>query len=142
MPGARLVLYRSSDEILLQRRSDFGLWGFISGTPDEGETLAHMLVREALEEAGIAIEEPTPFGISNDPRLETIEYPNGDRCQYFAVMYACNEFSGEPYCADSETTEMKWFAAGALPCDLMAAVRPTVDAFSRWKATGQFQNLG
>lgn len=141
MPGARLVLTRTDRMIFLQKRSDFGKWGLIAGSPEEGESLSDMMVREAMEEAGIKIESPVPFGFSSDPTLETTTYPNGDRCQFFAMMYACDRFTGEPRIADQESMDAQWFDVESFPDDCMPSVGPTIAAFRRWQQTGQFQNM-
>jgi 8-oxo-dGTP pyrophosphatase MutT (NUDIX family) len=141
MPGARLVLSRADRMIFLQKRSDFGKWGLIAGSPEEGESLSDTIVREAMEETGIKIERPVPFGFSSNPRLETTTYPNGDRCQFFAVMYACNAFTGEPRINDDESTDAQWFDIDDLPSNCMPSVAPTLAAFRRWQQTGQFQNI-
>lgn len=140
MPGARLVL-NDGARVFLQRRADFGKWGFISGSPEEGESLTDMIIREAREEAGISIDRPNAFGFSSDPELTTIVYPNGDRCQYFVMMYACARYSGQARVADNESTHAEWFAFDALPGDCMPNVRPTMDTFHKWRATGKFQLL-
>jgi 8-oxo-dGTP pyrophosphatase MutT (NUDIX family) len=141
VPGARLVLSRADGMIFLQKRSDFGKWGLIAGSPEEGESLSDTMVREAMEEAGIKIERPVPFGFSSNPTLETTTYPNGDRCQFFAMMYACNRFSGEPRITDDESLDAKWFDIESLPNNCMPSVAPTLAAFRQWQETGQFQNI-
>jgi 8-oxo-dGTP pyrophosphatase MutT (NUDIX family) len=141
MPGARLILSRADDTILLQKRSDFGKWGLIAGSPEEGESLTDTIVREAMEEAGIKIQGPVPFGFSSNPMLEMITYPNEDRCQFFALMYACNKFIGEPSVTDDESTDVQWFDIESLPDNCMPSVEPTIAAFCRWQQTGQFQNM-
>jgi hypothetical protein len=40
----------------------------ISGSPEEGESLTAMIVREAMEEAGLKTENPMPFGSSSTRR--------------------------------------------------------------------------
>lgn len=141
MPGARLVLFRADRMIYLQKRSDFGKWGLIAGSPEEGESLSDTMVREAMEEAGIKIEAPEPFGFSSNPMLEATTYPNGDRCQFFVVMYVCDRFSGEPRIADDESTDAQWFDWRNLPDNCMPSVGPAVAAYRRWQQTGQFQNI-
>lgn len=140
VPGARLVLHDGS-RVFLQRRADFGKWSFISGTAEEGEALHDMIVREASEEAGIQITRPVAFGYSDNPQLETRTYPNGDRCQFFAMMFACDTFTGTPRVADNESTDVGWFAFDALPDDCMPAVAVTMNAFHRWRDSGDFQLL-
>lgn len=140
VPGARLVLH-DGERVFLQRRADFLKWSFISGTPEEGESLTDMIVREAAEEAGIALARPTAFGFSCNPALENRVYPNGDQCQFFAMMYACDRYTGEARVADHESTDARWFAFDALPPDCMPAVTVTMQAFARWRASGEFQIL-
>jgi len=141
MPGARLVLSRADGRIFLQRRSDFGKWDLIGGSAEKCESLTSMIIREATEEAGIKIENPVAFAFSSSPLLETTTYPNGDQCHYFAIIYACDKFSGEPRSADDESIEVNWFDPGELPKDCMPATGPTIAAFRRWQQTGEFQNI-
>jgi 8-oxo-dGTP pyrophosphatase MutT (NUDIX family) len=140
-PGARLVLFKATSEVLLQRRADFGTWGFIGGIPEERESLTEMIVRETMEEVGVTIRTPVPFGFSSNPALETITYPNGDQCQAFAMMFACDKFAGEPKPADEESTATQWVHPDRLPSDCMPSVRPTLEAFLRWRSSGEFQML-
>lgn len=67
-PGARLVLFKMTGEVLLQRRADFGTWGFIGGIPEERESLTEMIIREAMEEVGVTIRTPLPFGFFFEPK--------------------------------------------------------------------------
>jgi ADP-ribose pyrophosphatase YjhB (NUDIX family) len=141
VPGARLVLFRADGMILLQKRTDFGKWDLIGGSAEECESLTSMIVREAKEEAGIKIETPVAFAFSSKPKLETTTYPNGDRCHYFTIIYACDKFSGEPRNADGESTEVGWFELEKLPENCMPALHPTIVAFQRWRRSGNFQNM-
>ena len=141
MPGARLVLSRADGRIFLQRRSDLSKWDLIGGSAEEYESLTSMIIREAMEEAGIKIEAPVAFAFSSKPALETTIYPNGDQCHYFVIAYACDKFLGKPRSADDESTEVRWFEPDRLPQGCMPAIGPTIAAFRRWRQTGHFQNI-
>jgi len=141
MPGARLVLQRAGGEILLQLRTDFRKWGLIGGNPEPGESLDATIRREATEELGIRLDELEPFGFSSNPALETIQYPNGDRCQYFGMLFVCRSFTGQPEIADEESLKLGWFKPDALPEPLMATVQPTLSALRVWEENGRFQML-
>lgn len=141
MPGARLVLCRGAGDILLQLRADFRKWGLIGGNPEPGESLDATIRREANEELGIVLDDLEPFGFSSNPALETIEYPNGDRCQYFGMLFVCRKFDGQPEITDDESLEIGWFKLDELPDSLMSTVRPTLSAFHAWEKTGKFQML-
>jgi 8-oxo-dGTP pyrophosphatase MutT (NUDIX family) len=140
VPGARLVIFRG-DELLLQKRTDFQKWSFIGGTAEEGESLTQTIKREVQEEVGIQIEDPLPFGFSSNPQVGTVTYPNGHRCQYFVLIYACERFSGTPRIADEESSDIRWFSPDQLPSGCMPAVQATVTAFKAWRRTGAFQLL-
>jgi len=141
LPGARLVLQREDGAVLLQLRADFLKWGLPGGTPEEGESLEACLHREMQEELDIELEEMIPFGFSSDPSLETVVYPNGDSCQYFALMFVCRKFKRSPRVADEEGLELRWCGPEALPEPLMAVVEPTLRAFQAWERSQNFQLL-
>lgn len=141
MPGVRLVLMREDGAVLLQLRTDFRRWGLPGGTPEEGESLEACVVREAKEELDVELGELLPFGFSSDPSLETVQFPNGDCCQYFAMMFACPKFNGTPRIADDESLDLRWCTEDELPEPLMAATRPTLGAFQAWEESRHFQLL-
>lgn len=80
VPGARIVLENSNREILLQQRSDFGLWGLPGGNAEVGQSLETVAMREMLEETGLQVTNLKPFGFGCDPAIETHVFPNGDQC--------------------------------------------------------------
>src|SRR5580700_3048793 len=94
VPGARIILQREGGDILLQNRSDFGVWGLPGGSAEEGECLTQTIIRELLEETGLTISDPQPFGFGCDPSHETITFPNGDKCQFFVLMFYAHHFRG------------------------------------------------
>ena len=57
--AVHLILTNDDDEILMLRRVDTGYkdgeYGLVSGHVEEGENLKSAMIREASEEAGIAI---------------------------------------------------------------------------------------
>ncbi len=107
-------------EVLLVRRSDDGEWTPTAGIVDPGEEPHQTAVREVLEETGVtcAVERLT-WLYAGAP----ITHVNGDHSQYLEITFRCRWISGEPYPADSESTEAGWFALDALP-----AMRPEQEA--------------
>jgi 8-oxo-dGTP pyrophosphatase MutT (NUDIX family) len=138
MPSARLLIEDAEGRILLQHRRDFNVWGLLGGNAEEGEDLQGLVVREALEESGLLVSDVKPYGFANDPLQETIEFPNGDLTQYFAMLFYTHSYLGTPYPADDESHEVNWFSRGALPQMAPNHAR-SVEAFWRFKATLEFQ---
>jgi len=71
-PGARIVILNREEQVLLEERSDFKIWGLPGGTADPGEDIIGAAKREALEETGLKICNPIPFGFSSSPDLERL----------------------------------------------------------------------
>jgi 8-oxo-dGTP pyrophosphatase MutT (NUDIX family) len=140
VPGMRIVLEREDGAILLQLRSDYRLWGLPGGVPDEGEGADETVIRETLEETGIQVIDPRPFGFACDPAHEVWTYPNGDRCHYFTLLYAARRFTGEMIGGNDESLKVGWFQPDALP-PLLPVMRRTLDAYARHRGTGAFQMI-
>lgn len=140
MPGARIVIERADSRILLQKRTDFGLWGLPGGNAEQGEGLEAVVIREVLEETGLIVSDVEPFGFGCDPHYETFQFPNGDRAQFFALMFHTRSFEGEPAVADDESTAVGWFAPDSLP-EMLPNMARSIEAYLRFKATGKFQMI-
>lgn len=140
MPGARIVIRDAEGRILLQHRTDFGLWGLPGGNAEDGESLTSIIVREVEEEVGLKIQPPQPFGCASDPAFETITYPNGDQCQFFVMLFFTDVFQGVPRVADDESRAVGWFDLKALP-EMLPNMRRTVEAYRAFQANGSFQMI-
>ena len=111
LAGATAVVL-AEDRVLLVRRADDGRWAPVSGIVDPGEHPERTAVREALEEAGVTCEVDALVWVNV---TEPVRYPNGDVSQYLDLTYRCRWVSGEPYAADDESLDARWFPHDALP---------------------------
>lgn len=140
MPGARIVIERDDGRILLQKRTDFGLWGLPGGNAEEGEGLEAVVARGVVEETGLIVSGVEPFGFGCDPQYETFQFPNGDRAQFFALMFYARSFEGEPAVTDDESSAVGWFAVDELP-EMLPNMARSIEAYVRFRATGKFQMI-
>jgi 8-oxo-dGTP pyrophosphatase MutT (NUDIX family) len=138
IPGARVVIERADGCILLQHRSDFSVWGLPGGNAEEGEDLTSVVVREALEETGLVIKNPKPFGFGSNPDYETVEFPNGDLCQFFVLMFYADEYQGLLEADREETLDLKWFQPDDLP-KMLPNMQRSIRAYVEFRKTGLFQ---
>jgi 8-oxo-dGTP pyrophosphatase MutT (NUDIX family) len=122
MPGVSALIFNDADEVLLHRSADDGKWYTIGGAIDPGETPAAAAERESLEETGLRVSADRIVGVYADP-LHT--YPNGDRVHYVITAFACRIVGGQ-LAADEESIELRFFAADALPPDLLPTHRHRV----------------
>lgn len=140
VPGARIVLENSNREILLQQRSDFGLWGLPGGNAEVGESLETVAMREMLEETGLQVTNLKPFGFGCDPAIETHVFPNGDQCQFFVLNFHSRDFSGELRISADESLALKWFPMSGLP-SMLPNMRKSVEAYQRYLESSDFQMI-
>ncbi|MGC5615164.1 NUDIX hydrolase [Georgenia sp. Z1491] len=111
-------------EVLLVRRADNGRWTPVTGIVDPGEQVADAAVREVLEETGVRARAVRLVRLHT---LEPITYANGDVAQYVDATFRCEWVAGEPYPADGENTEARWFDLDELP-EMGEEMRVRIDA--------------
>lgn len=140
MPGARIVIENPDGRILLQLRSDFGVWGIPGGGPEPGDSMMDTIVREVFEETGLRIDTCQPYGFGSDPDTETITFPNGDKAQYFVLNYYTSTYSGSLLADNDETLKLDWFLPTDLP-SMLPNMQRSVEAFLAFKRSGLFQSF-
>ncbi len=138
LPGARIVVEDSEQRILLQKRSDFGVWGLPGGNAEEGEDLTSLIVREVKEETGLDIFDVQPFGFGSSPAMESFTYPNGDRTQHFCMNFYTREFVGSPKVMDDESLDLSWYSPVELP-EMLPNMEESVKAYQRFLQSNRFQ---
>jgi len=117
-PGVAAIIRNGQGEILLQRRSDNGLWGLPGGSVEIGESVRQAILREVEEETGLRIEVERLIGVYSDPAVQIVRYPDGNVVHYVSTLYACRILGGSlRTCA--ETLELGYFDPGALPAQLV-----------------------
>jgi 8-oxo-dGTP pyrophosphatase MutT (NUDIX family) len=122
-PGAAAVLINVRDEVLLQRRSDNGLWALPAGRQEIGESSEVCAVRECMEETGILTRVKRLVGIYSDPRgYSILRYPNGYTVHYVMAVYEVEYVSGE-IAVSPESTEVRFWPVSGLPTDMSRASR-------------------
>ena len=140
VPGARIVIEDSDSRLLLQKRSDLGVWGLPGGNAEPGEDLSTVISREVFEETGLEISNAAPFGFGCNPQIETIQFPNGDLCQFFVLNFFTTSFTGELRMLDGESLALEWYHRSELP-QMLPNMRASVLAYDAFRATGDFQMI-
>jgi len=94
-------------QVLVNRRADSGLWGFIGGAVELGETFEQAFAREVKEEVGLKeLEFIKQLGTYT---ILDFVYPNGDRVQPVEVVFIvkAKEEIDLTY-RDEETLDIRW----------------------------------
>lgn len=140
VPGARIVIENSDGKILLQKRSDLGVWGLPGGNAEPGEDLASVVRREVFEETGLTITDAKPFGFGCNPNIETIQFLNGDLCQFFVLNFFTKSFSGNLMMIDGESLALQWHSKTDLP-EMLPNMKASVLAYNKYNTNREFQMI-
>ncbi len=120
---AVVVVLWHGDEILLLRHSYRPRypWGLLTGWVNAGESPEQAASREVFEETGLTISQFHYF------------YSGAAHRRHMEIGYWADVASQDqlPASADGEITELRWFAADALPDLLLPAQRPLIQAARR-----------
>jgi len=120
-PSVSAILPRDG-KILLQRRSDNGLWGLPGGSLERGESVTAAIVREVQEETGLQVEVVRLIGVYSDPTFQVVRYPEGNVVHYVTSFFECRILGGELATCE-ETLDLRYFDPRDLPEDLVSIHR-------------------
>lgn len=102
VPSASVIAPNEEGKILLQKRSDTGLWALPGGAMEIGETLGQTAVRETKEETGLNVELEYIVGIYTNPH-HVVAFSTGEVRQQFSLCFACHIVGGEINVSDEST---------------------------------------
>ncbi|MFK0255546.1 NUDIX domain-containing protein [Streptomyces sp. NPDC090445] len=130
VPAASAVVVDDEGRVLLQRRTDNGMWALPGGQMELGESLAECAVRETWEETGIRVEVTGIVGTYSNPG-HVFVYDDGEVRQEFSICLLARPTGGTLRISD-ESLEVAWFApeeVDGLP--MVASIRKRLDD---WRA--------
>ena len=111
--GVGLVVRNAKGDILLERRSDNGLWGLPGGRVEPGESLTQTALREAKEETGLTILVTRLLGVYSGPEDRIVSYPD-NVVQLVDIVLEASIVSGDLVCS-SESLELRFFKLTGFP---------------------------
>ncbi|MCR4885830.1 MAG: NUDIX domain-containing protein [Clostridiales bacterium] len=135
--GASVIVEDRQGRILLERRTDNGLWGYPGGGTELDERVEDAARRELFEETGLTAGEMTLFGVFSGPETHYV-YPNGDEVSNVDVVFLCRECSGEIVPQREEVREIRFFSAADMPpCEQWSPpIRPALRQWRDGKLNG------
>ncbi|MBO4377589.1 MAG: NUDIX hydrolase [Clostridia bacterium] len=126
--GASVIAVNDKGELLLQRRSDNGCWGYHGGCVELNERVEDAARREFREETGLIAEELTLLGVFSGPEM-AYTYPNGDLASIVDVVYVCRAWSGKMLPQNGEVNELRFFAPEDVPDNISPPNIPALKAY-------------
>ncbi len=112
VPAASVVVVDSDGRVLLQRRTDNGMWALPGGGMEIGESIADCARREVAEETGLAVELLGIVGIYSDPG-HVFAYDDGEVRQEFSVCFHARPTGGTLTTSD-ESHEVRFVERATL----------------------------
>ncbi len=118
--------------ILLIRRADNGLWAMPGGGLEVGETPAQGIVREVMEETGIACEPVALVGVYDSRLCGTPSF-----YQLYQFSFLCRPLSNNGVISSPshahEVKDVQWFSEHELPDDIDPGhIKRIPEAFRVW----------
>ena len=98
--------------VLLVKRADNQAWTPVTGIVEPGENPADCAVREVFEEAGI---HAVARRLAWVHVTRSIVHANGDHAHYLDHVFRMDWVAGEPFPADDESLDARWFDLSAMP---------------------------
>lgn len=125
--GVGIVLRDDSGRVLLEKRSDCGLWGLPGGRIEAGESIVEAAIREMKEETGLTVKITSLVGAYSEPTDRIVTYPyNGDVVHLIDILLEARIVSGK-LLRSSESEELRFFDPDALPTDLVPPARAPLE---------------
>lgn len=116
--GTGVVVLDHQGRILLEKRSDCGLWGLLGGRVEAGESVADAAVREVFEETALRIKITRLIGVYSEPKDRIITYlDNGDVVHKIDVVFEAVIVSGQ-LTRSHESEELTFFERSQLPAEI------------------------
>ena len=133
--AVNLVLFKDGKTLMLRRFQTGwhdGEYGVVAGHVDGGETIAAAAVREAGEEAGIAIDE-------EDIRVVHVQHRICPDVEYIDFTVTADAWDGDPANLEPDKCDdLGWFPLDALPANTIPYIRTVFEniekkiPFSEW----------
>jgi ADP-ribose pyrophosphatase YjhB (NUDIX family) len=116
----RAAVFRADEVLLVRQRAD-GLWALPGGWADVGESPSEAVAREALEEAGFAVEPVRLLAVWD--RTKHAHPPIAWHA--YKLVFDCELLDEQRRATDGvETSEAEFFGVGALPQLSLARILP------------------
>ena len=123
--GASVIVENEKGEILLQKRTDNGKWGYAGGSVELYEVVEEAAARELEEETGLVADELELLGVFSGPQM-AYTYPNGDQVSNVDVVFLCRKYHGTLKCQAGEVDNLVFFAPDALPSPMFEVNLPAI----------------
>lgn len=130
--GVGVIVRDPFGRILLEKRSDCGLWGLPGGKIEPGESIIQAALREVHEETGLTVEVTQLLGVYSEPIERIVTFP--DRVvQLVDILLEAKIISGE-LVRSPESEDLQFFYPNTLPSEIVPPARAPLEDFVKGQA--------
>jgi len=128
--GVGVIVVDDRGRVLLEKRSDNGMWGLPGGGIEPGESVYETAVREVKEEAGLDIEITGLVGVYSEPWAgRIVTYPdNGDVRHLVDIVLIAEMISGK-MSISGESLDLRFFNPDSFPTELVPPAKKPLRDF-------------
>lgn len=127
--GVGVFILDGEGKVLLEKRSDCGLWCLPGGAVEPGETVEQAALREVKEETGLTVAMTDFVGIYSDKEDRLIHYPDTGHFHLVDVVLRGKIVNGS-LIRSHESEELGFFSKPSLPPLLPRALKPIEDGWN------------
>lgn len=110
--ASAVVIVNEKNQILLQKRSDNGLWGLPGGLMELDDSIAACAIREVKEETNLDVELERFIGVFSNPFMRWRKH---DYAKIISYAFTAKVIGSKMKINDHESTELKYFSYINLP---------------------------
>lgn len=126
--GVGLFVFNENNEVLMQLRTDYNLWGFPGGAMELGESYEETAKRELKEETNLEIEDLKMIKVLSGKDTYR-EYPNGDKLYDITAIFVVLSYKGNLKINDGESKQLGWFNIDNIPENITDHTKNYIEKF-------------
>ena len=126
--GTLILVFNDKDEVLMQFRTDYNMWGFPGGAMELGESFEETAIRELKEETNLEIDELELLKVLSGKNTYR-EYPNGDKLYDITGVFVVVKYHGEIKVNDEESKKLSWFNINSIPNNITEHTKNYITKF-------------
>jgi len=127
--GVGVIIEDARGWILLEKRSDNGMWGPPGGGIEPGESVAQAAVREVREETGLTVEVTRLLGVYSEPVDRIVRYADNGDVRHLVDVVVEGVIRTGTLARSAESRALAFFPPTGLPDDVTPPARRPLDDF-------------